>query len=136
MNRLLTDIEPEEAEKEVVVVEKPRKQSSPENFATSFLSRGFIKAEDATRALPFVMYLAFLGMLYIANRHLAEKNLRYMDKYGKEVKELSWDYKSTKADMAFKSTLTEVSKRVDTLGVHVSIDPPQKIFVKTGEVQQ
>ncbi|QQL48613.1 FtsL-like putative cell division protein [Mucilaginibacter ginkgonis] len=132
MNRLLTDIEPQE-EPEVVVAEK--QQPAPDNFFVSFLSKGFVSTEDATRALPFVLYMAFLGMLYIANRHLAEKNLRNIDKYGKEVRELSWDYKSTKADLAFKSTLTEVAKRADTLGVHVAVDPPQKIVAEQ-EVQK
>jgi len=44
-----------------------------------------------------------------------------------EVKELSWDYKTSKADLAFKSTLSEVAKRADTLGVKESIEPPQKL---------
>ncbi len=69
-------------------------------------------------------------MIYIANRHLAEKNIRDIDRIGREVKELSWDYKTTKADLAFKSTLTEVEKKADTLGIKVSITPPQKITVK------
>ena len=132
MNRLRTDIAEEEKEPEVVVVEKPRKQSPSEFSGSSFWRKGFLSTDDATRAMPFVLYLAFMAMLYIANRHLAEKNLRYIDKYSKEVKELSWDYKSTKADLAFKSTLTEVAKRADTLGVRVAVDPPQKIIVKEG----
>jgi hypothetical protein len=69
-------------------------------------------------------------MLYIGNRHLSENNIRDIDKIGKEVKELSWEYKSSKADLAFKSTLTEVAKRADTLGIKESQQPPQKITVK------
>jgi len=128
MNRLIADIAEEEAEKEVVT-KKPAVQK-PESFFSVFLRKGFISTDEATRALPFILYLSFLAMIYIANRHLAEKNLRNIDKYGKEVKELSWDFKSTKAELAFKSTLTEVAKRADTLGVKVSLDPPQKITVK------
>ncbi|MDB5152031.1 MAG: hypothetical protein JWR54_782, partial [Mucilaginibacter sp.] len=45
----------------------------------------------------------------------------------KEVKELTWDYKTAKADLAFKSTLTEVAKRVDTLGIKESIVQPQRL---------
>lgn len=132
MNRLLTDIEEEElvAEPETVVVEKPVKRISNDNVFKVFFRKGFISSEDATRAMPFILYLAFLGMIYIANRHITEKNIRDIDKISKEVKELSWDYKSTKADLAFKSTLTEVAKRADTLGVKVSTDPPQKLVVK------
>ena len=129
-NRLRTEIQEEEAEKELIVEEKPKVKEIPDNFLTQFLSKGFITTDEATRALPFVLYVAFLGMIYIANRHLAEKNIRDIDKVGKEVKELSWDYKVTKADLAYKSTLSEVAKRADTLGVRESIQPPQKLIVK------
>lgn len=124
-NRLRTEIQEAEAEKELVVEEKPVKEIS-ENALLQLFSRGF-NAERATSALPFVLYLAFLGMIYIGNMHLAEKNIRDIDKIGKEVKELSWDYKTAKADLAYKSTLTEVAKRVDTLGLKESIEPPQRL---------
>ena len=45
----------------------------------------------------------------------------------KEVKELTWDYKTAKADLAFKSALSEVAKKVDTLGIKESIEPPQRL---------
>lgn len=132
MNRLIAEIEEQEVVQEPEVVEKPRKQD-PENFFAALFSKGFISTDDATRALPFILYLSFLGMIYIANRHFTEKNLREIDKISKEVKELGWDYKSSKADLAYKSTLTEVAKRADTLGVHISLEPPQKIVVKQEE---
>jgi hypothetical protein len=126
-NKLRTQIEEEEVEKKLIVEEKKRDADFPDNFFTQFISKGIINAETATRALPFVLFLALLGMIYIANRHLAEKNIRDIDKITKEVKELSWDYKTAKADLAYKSTLTQVAKRADTLGVKESMQPPQKI---------
>jgi hypothetical protein len=130
-NRLRAEIQEEEelAEKKLIVEEKPVKEI-PDNFLTQFLAKGVITTDDATRALPFILYVAFLGMLYIGNRHMSENNLRDIDKISKEVKELSWEYKSTKADLAYKSTLTEVAKRVDTLGIKEPAQPPQKITVK------
>ena len=77
--------------------------------------------------MPFILFLALLGMAYIANRNLAERNIRDIDKITKQVKELTWDYKTTKAELAFKSTLTEVAKRADSLGIKESLQPPQKI---------
>lgn len=124
-NRLRTEIREEEAEKELVVEEKSPKEIS-ENALWQLFTKKF-NAEKATGALPFVLFLVLLGMIYIGNMHLAEKNIRDIDKIGKEVKELSWDYKTSKADLAFKSTLSEVAKRVDTFGIKESIDPPQKL---------
>ncbi|WP_462266262.1 FtsL-like putative cell division protein [Mucilaginibacter sp.] len=125
-NRLRTEIQEEEAEKELIVEEKPR-PVAPENFFTNLLAKGVITTETATKALPFIFFVALLGMIYIGNRHLAENNLRDIDKLSKEVKELSWDYKTTKAEFAFRSTLSEVAKRADTLGLKQPVEPPQKL---------
>jgi hypothetical protein len=130
-NRLRTEIQEEELEDEKLIVEeKPVQKEIPDNLFTQFLKNGVITTDDATRALPFIFYVAFLGMLYIGNRHMSENNIRDIDKISKEVKELSWEYKSSKADLAFKSTLTEVAKRADTLGIKEPSQPPQKITVK------
>jgi hypothetical protein len=126
-NRLRTEIEQEE---EADIAVENRSAEMPDNLFTKFLTNGFITTEDATRALPFVLFIAFLGMIYIGNRHLAEKNIRKIDKLSKEVKELSWGYKVAKADMAFKSTLDQVAQRTDTLGIKESILPAQKIVLK------
>lgn len=127
-NRLRTEIQ-EEEEVEEIVDERPVRDL-PDNLFTQILKKGFLTTERATSALPFVLFLAFLGMVYIGNMHLAEKSVREIDALNKEVKELGWDYKSSKADLAFKSTLTEVGKRADTLGLSQSVDPPVKITVK------
>ena len=131
-NRLRAEIQEEEAEKELIVEEKQPAKEISENALWQAFKRNF-NSEKATSALPFILFLAFLGMLYIGNMHLAEKNIRDIDRIGKEVKELSWDYKTTKAELAYKSTLSEVAKRVDTIGIKVSVEPPQKL--KTGEVK-
>lgn len=128
-NRLRTEIlEEEEVEKELIVEDIPVKES-PENFFTHFFAKGFVSTDDATRALPFILFVAFLGMVYIANKHLSEKNVRSIFKLNKEVYELGVDYKTTKAELAYKSTLTEVAKKVDTLGIKVSVEPPQKLTI-------
>jgi len=125
-NRLRTPIEEEEVEKPLIVEEKQVKDI-PDNYLTNFLSKRIFNAEAASGALPFVLFVALLGMIYIANRNVAEKNIRDIDKITKEVKELSWDYKTTKAELAFKSTLSEVAKRADTLGLKESVQPPHKL---------
>jgi hypothetical protein len=131
-NRLRTQVEEEEEAEKALIVEEKTAKEIPDNYVMQFFARMF-NSESATRALPFVLFIALLGMIYIGNRHLAEKNIRDIDKISKEVKELSWDYKTTKAELAYKSTLTEVAKRADTLGIKISVQPPQKITAE--EVQ-
>jgi hypothetical protein len=126
MNRLRSEIPEEEVEKELIVEEKEPEKEISENALWQLFTKRF-SAEKATSALPFILFLAFLGMLYIGNMHLAEKNIRDIDKMSREVKELTWDYKTAKAELAYKSTLTEIAKRVDTLGIKESLEPPQRL---------
>lgn len=131
-NRFREEILEEEAEKELIVEEKPKKRELSNNLFTQFLRHGFITTDDATRSLPFVFYIAFLCMLYIGNRHMSDNTIRDIDKIGREVKELSWDYKNTKAELAFKSTLSQVAAKVkaDSMEIKISDQPAQRIIVK------
>lgn len=146
-NRFRAHIEDEpELEEEIEV--KPRYQAkaklkpdteedkgtgSSSAFFKKLLTEGVVTKEAATEMLPFLLFLSVLCMLYIANSHMAVKNIRSIDKLSKEVKELSWEYKSLKADLMFKSKLTEVAKKVDTLGIKELTEPPRKIIINSNE---
>src|SRR3569833_1939265 len=96
-NRLRTEIQEEEVEKELVVEEKQPAKEITESALWQLFKKN-VNAEKATGALPFLLFLVLLGMIYIGNMHMAEKSIRDIDKTNKEVKELSWDYKTSKAD--------------------------------------
>ncbi len=132
-NRFKADIEEEITLKEVE--EAPKAQAEmPRNFFTLLFSKGVVSQQKATEIMPFIIFLAGLSMVYIGNRHGAENSIRKIDKLNKEVKELSWDFKTLKADLMFKSKQTEVAKKVDTLlGLKEPVAPPIKIMVKHDE---
>lgn len=131
-NRLKIPLEDEPAAEEQK--EKKVAEESAPNFFVTFLTKGVVSKEAATEALPFIVFMAFLGMMYIGNRHNAENNIRKIDKLNKEVKELSWDFKTLKADLMFRSKQTEVVKQVDSvLGLRVPTEPPIKIKVSSDE---
>ncbi|MCX2484067.1 FtsL-like putative cell division protein [Pedobacter sp. MR2016-24] len=138
-NQFREDIEEEEEElldEPVIKLKKPKKERETENanlFFKKLFVDGVVSKEAATEMLPFLVFLSLLTMLYIANSHMAVKNIRDIDKLNKEVKELSWEYKSLKADLMFKSKLTEVAKKVDTLGIKELTEPPRKIIISSDE---
>lgn len=113
--------------------EKPGSEESVESNTGTFLRKlfteGVVSKEVATEMLPFLVYICVLGMIYIGNSHMAVSNIRSIDKLNKEVSELSWEYKSLKAELMFKSKLTEVARKVDTLGIKELTEPPKKIVV-------
>ena len=132
-NQFKNGISEEDGVEREVQPEPREKAELPRNFFTLMFTEGVISKEAATDMLPFIIFIAFLGMIYIGNRHFAENNIRDIDRLGKEVKKLSWDYKTLKADLMMKSTQTEVAKEVDTLGLKEPVEPPKKIVIAEGE---
>ncbi|MBC7655331.1 MAG: hypothetical protein H7098_12775 [Oligoflexus sp.] len=129
-NRLRSEIEEEERElaQPPLKEQKPKVAKEQSNNAFAGFFKGAVSKEAATEALPFVIFLSLLGMIYIGNRHNAENNIRKIQGLKKEVKELSWDFKTLKADLMFKSRQTQVIKQVDSLlGLKVSVEPPIKL---------
>jgi hypothetical protein len=132
-NRFRGRAEEEQELEEEIEVKPKRKESESNPFFKRLFTEGGVSKEAATEVLPFLIFLSVLCMLYIANSHMAVKNIRSIDKLNKEVKELSWEYKSLKADLMFKSKLTEVAKKVDTLGIKELTEPPKKIVINSNE---
>ena len=120
---LSEDIQTEMSEAVEEKVEETR------DFMRTIFSPAKLSTYLVTRNLPFAAFLALLALIYISNRHLAERTVRKIDHLGKEVKELSWDYKSLSAELMKLTTQTEIAKRADSLGLKESIDPPIKLEV-------
>ena len=107
--------------------EESDKAKKKKNFFTLLLTDGVISKQTATNMLPFIVFIALLAILYIGNHHHVESSIRKIDKLNKEVDELSWDYKTLKAELMLKSTQTEVSKKADSLGLTEPLYPPKRI---------
>ena len=137
-NQFRKRIEEQEEEEVHLVEEQPKPKAAAKEGSTMAFFRklfvdGVVTKESATDMLPFIIFLCVLVMIYIANSHMAMKNIRSIDKLNKEVKVLNWEYKSFKADLMFKSKLTEVAAKVDTLGLKELIEPPKKLVINRDE---
>ncbi len=83
--------------------------------------------------MPFILFLSAMALLYIANSHLAEKKIRRINKLGREIKELKWEYINVKSELMFRSKMSEVRKSVEPLGLNQLNAPPQKIVIQQNE---
>ncbi|MDE0472803.1 MAG: FtsL-like putative cell division protein [Ekhidna sp.] len=81
--------------------------------------------------LPQILFLSFLCLLYIGNRHYAERKIRAINRLENEVEDLRADYTTLKADFMYESKRSEVAKRVAVLGLKESKESP--ILVKKVE---
>ena len=82
------------------------------------------------RFLPQIVFISFLCVIYIGNRHYAEKKIRSISKLETTVADLRADYTTLKADYKFSSKQSEVARQAEKLGLKESNVPPYKIVAK------
>ncbi len=90
----------------------------------SILTRGLI-----LKNLGFVIWLTFLGIVYIGNRYHSERVARTMTSLQREVKDLRAESISIAADLMNKSRRSNVINNIkrNNLPLEESLEPPKKI---------
>jgi len=93
-------------------------------FNGSLLTRGII-----LKNVGFIVWLTFLGFLYIGNSYHADNVARTISRLQREVRELRSESITTANDLMRARRLSEVQKLVknNRLTVKESTEPPYKI---------
>ena len=102
----------------------------------SILSGKFLSKEKVTESLPFLFFLFFLGICYIANGYQAEKVIRKLYKTNNELKELRSEYITTKSDLMYISKQSQVAKATEEIGLRELTSPPKKIVLTESEKEE
>ena len=89
----------------------------------------FVQHETVIRHMPFILFIALLALLYIWNNHYAVKSVRIINKNEKEIKQLKWEYLTSKSELEGKSKQSEVARLVEPYGIKELKAPPVKIYV-------
>ncbi|MEK7254033.1 MAG: FtsL-like putative cell division protein [Bacteroidota bacterium] len=96
----------------------------------SYFAFGTMGASLVFKNLPYVLFLGFLAVIYIANAHYAEKQVRQIQTLQKEVKELKRQYNSLKSEIMFKSRLANVGDEVEAMGLRKTAGKVKRIVVE------
>jgi hypothetical protein len=98
----------------------------------SILNGNVLNKESVTSQIPYIFFLAFLAIIYIANRYRYEKLVREGQALQVEVKNLRAESITTASQLMFISTQSQVSRLVQEkgLGLEESVVPPKKIKAK------
>jgi hypothetical protein len=81
------------------------------------------------RNMPFLAFLAALGMVYIANAHHGEKVMREIEALEKEATETHWRYMSVESMLTQKGRRSEVEAGVMDEGLRMPVESPKKLIV-------
>lgn len=81
------------------------------------------------RALPFILFLMVLGVIYITNIFHVERTKRQIDDLEEELRELRYEYISSRSKLMYESKPSEIVIKLEETGIHESMVPPRKIMV-------
>lgn len=108
--------------------EKEDQQTS--SFFGTLFSNDLLPKEKALSSLPYFLFLAFLGLIYIANRHNAESKIRQITLWTAEIQELKWELIGDKAKWMLATKQSQIRGSAGLLGLKQSTTPPFIIRVK------
>jgi hypothetical protein len=116
---------------EVKPVRKQKKITKPIH---DLLEGDFLSRRSVTRNIPFLFFLALVALVYIANTYYAEKTFKEIEQTKTELKELRYEYITTKSTLMFESTEVEIAHRAEKLGMKETLIPPYKIYYSADSV--
>lgn len=96
----------------------------------SYFAIGSMGASLVLKNFPFVLFLGFLTVIYIANAHFAEKQIRQIQVLQKDVKELKRQYNALKSEIMYQSRLAEIEDEVEGMGLTKKTGRVKRIVVK------
>lgn len=76
------------------------------------------------RNLPYFMFCSVLTIIYIYNGHYSDNIIKDINKTGKQVKELQYEYKTIRSEVMFRSKQSELARAVEPLGLKELEVPP------------
>lgn len=110
---------------------KPEKKRHRATRIGELLSiQNYVSSEAVLSNFPFLLFLVGLTMLYIWNIHFAERTVRSIHRTERQLKEMKWEYMSTKAELMYKSKQSQVAKMVAPLGLQELTTPPKVLKAK------
>jgi C4-dicarboxylate-specific signal transduction histidine kinase len=111
--------------------EKQRRKLDPKlrENAKAILDGSLLMKDVVINQIPFIIFLALLALIFIANRYHAEKVFVKTEETRKEIRELRSEKITVQSMLMSKSRQHEVVKRLEQYesDLKVSDEPPIKI---------
>ena len=81
------------------------------------------------RHFSFLVFLALLAVIYIANGHWSDNTIRDINVTAKQLKDMQYEYKNLKSLEMYKSRESQVTQAAAQLGLKPSAEPPVELEV-------
>lgn len=126
MNRFKPKVEP---------TEEPKKEKKAQksflnqlgSYLSAYIDRRYL-GKNFEANIRFMVFVAFIGVLYIANALSAERRIRQINKTSNQVKEFQIEYITLQSQLMFKSRPTGVAEMLKLEGIEQSKSQPHIII--------
>lgn len=110
-------------------------RSEAKGSLKNVLDGSILAREGVIDQLPYVLFLAGIAVIYIANTYQAERIVRESIQIQKELKELRAESITVASRLMHMSKQSEVAKLVSRhdLGLKEAVDPPLKLLVESND---
>ena len=108
---------------------KNKEQSSPQAPKKVF-GKSLVNYNWIVKHFVFLLFLASLAIIYIANGHWADNTIRDINATAKQVKEMEYEYKNLKSIEMYRTRESQVREAAAALGLKPAAEPPVKLEVQ------
>ena len=110
---------------------KKNKEQSPSQKKAS--GKSLVNYNWILKHFVFLLFLASLAIIYIANGHWADNTIRDINVTTKQLKDMEYEYKNLKSIEMFRSRESQVTQAAAALGLKPPAEQPVKLQIKTAE---
>jgi hypothetical protein len=98
----------------------------------SILAGSILESDRATKLIPFIIFIAFLGILLITNRYYTEQTIREIEMVRDSLKEYKSESVIHETELMYINRPSEVAKKVIERKIDLiePVEPARKIKVK------
>jgi len=115
---------------------QPKAKSNVGRTISELLNGNILVKDFFLRNIPFMLFLFFMSIFYVAYGYQAEKVVRNIFKAEAQLKELKSEYLTNKSELMVRSNQSQVANSLITKGLYESRTPPKKIEVSKSEYKK
>ena len=105
------------------VVLKTTKRDNLVGGAIKEVLGGDLISTGTFKFFRYLLYLALLAFIYIANNYYAENNIREINRLRKDLKELRYEYINVKTRLMHIEKQSQIAKKLEKRGIKKNTEP-------------
>ena len=86
--------------------------------------------------VSLILFVAFLGVIYIANVHVAERKQLRIEQMKKDVQKVKWQYMGIEKDLLLNSSPSQMERQMEGIGLKHSNQRPKQLSLEEKSEKQ